>query len=119
MPIRPEYRKYYAGEWRDRRLRMIEASGNRCAICQQVFPPSRLSGAHMRHNPRDPSQVKILCFADHARHDAAHRLAVVRRRRAARFGQLWLLPELQWAATPAWAIPREAIAAIYAQGRLF
>jgi len=64
--------------------------------------------AHTEHDPKS-SNVALLCPACHNRHDAAHRLAVWRRNRAKRSGQLWLLPEFEWAPFPAWAIPRHAL----------
>jgi hypothetical protein len=96
---------------------MIELRGAQCAQCGRDTP-RYLNFAHAQHDPAASDVIRV-CAGCHARHDAAHRLAVMRRRRAARFGQLWLLPEIEWAAVPAWAIPRAALAAIYAQGVLF
>lgn len=115
--IRPAYRKFYASAWRKFRARLLEVRGAICRDCGREVT-KYLNLSHDTHDPAT-SGVTFRCAKDHARHDARHRLAVQRRNRAARFGQLWLSPELEHAATPAWLIPREAIAAIYAQGRLF
>lgn len=116
--IRPEYRKFYGQEWRARRLILIAGAGNRCAICGREFPSSRLQGAHVFHDPRHPS-VRVLCISDHSRVDAAHRTAVLRRRRARESGQLWLMPELEYASVPAWEIPLDALRTLYSQASLF
>jgi hypothetical protein len=110
MPIRAEYRGFYGPEWRAYRELLIALRGNRCKICLANVA-RYINLAHDTHDPAT-SSVSLLCPACHARFDAPHRLAVWRRNRAARHGQLWLLPELEFAATPAWAIPRAVFAAI-------
>jgi hypothetical protein len=119
MSIRSEYRPYYAGEWRAYRLRMIDLRGAYCRICRRRVD-RRLNLSHETHDPRS-SCVRLLCAGCHARADAPHRLAVWRRRRAERVGQLWLLPELEWAPFPAWCIPDRVLVALAAsaQGALF
>lgn len=117
MPIRPEFRKYYQRDWKAYRLALIQLMGNRCSACRAVLPSHRLAGAHVRHDPRDWSQVAIMCFACHTRHDSAQRLSVWRRNRAARAGQLWLWPEVEYAPFPSWVIPRSVIRA--AQSTMF
>jgi hypothetical protein len=117
VPIRPEFRKYYLADWQAYRLTLIELAGNRCTKCRALLDSSELTGAHMTHDPRDMALVSVLCFPCHARHDAPHRLAMMRRSRAKRTGQLWLLPELEYAPFPAWAIPRRVLDA--AQERMF
>jgi predicted RNA-binding Zn-ribbon protein involved in translation (DUF1610 family) len=119
MPIRAEYRGFYTCEWREYRDMLLMLRGKRCTTCRR----ETLRYLNLSHDSHDPltSSVSFRCPSCHARHDAAHRLAVWRRNRAARHGQLWLLPEIEYAATPAWAIPREVFAAIDAarQGALF
>jgi hypothetical protein len=111
--IRPEYRAFYGRAWRKYRERLLEVRGAWCRDCGRAIAKY----ANLSHDTHDPltSDVTIRCAADHARHDAGHRLAVYRRSRAAQAGQLWLWAEVEFAATPAWAIPRAALA----QGELF
>jgi hypothetical protein len=115
MPIRPELRKFYRAPWRAYRRVLIELAGGKCVKCHAPHP--MLNGAHPHHDPRDGTQVCIWCPSCHARHDAPHRLAVMRRTRARRTGQLWLLPELEYAADPAWMTPAAVLRA--AQQELF
>ncbi len=119
MPIRAELLSYYGREWRIYRSVLLALRGARCTACKRACA-RYLNLAHTTHDPRT-SSVAFLCPSCHARQDAPHRLAVWRRNRARRTGQLWLLPELEWAASPAWAIPREVFAAAEAaaQGRMF
>jgi hypothetical protein len=108
MPIRPELRHLYRGpEWEAQRAAAIERAGGKCATCRRAHP--RLNGAHRNHDPRDRSSVVAWCPTCHARHDAPHRLAVMRRSHARRHGQLWLLPELEYAPDPEWMIPRAVL----------
>jgi len=106
MAIRREFRKFYGPAWRAYRLALIEAHGNICSHCGQTIP-KYINLCHTSHDPRS-SSVSLLCPADHNRHDAGHRLAVWRRNRARRYGQLWLWPEVQWAPYPLWLVPRRA-----------
>lgn len=115
MPIRRELRKYYRREWREYRARLIEERGSHCSVCFREVP-KYLNLAHLTHDPRN-SEVALMCPADHNRHDAAHRLAIWRRNRAKRAGQLWLWPEVEWAPFPLWAVPRRLTAP--AQERMF
>jgi hypothetical protein len=116
MPIAPELRaRFYGRDWRRYRARLIAIRGARCAACGRDTP-RYLNAAHTTHDPVT-SSIKLMCAGCHARHDAPRRIATVRRRRAARFGQLWLMPELEYAAAPAWAIPRAYFEAL--QERLF
>lgn len=105
MPIRPEHRPYYGREWRAFRLQLIEAAGG--GICSRcgVKLASGINGAHKDHDPRNPSSVVLMCPSCHARNDSPHRIAIMRRRKATANGQLWLLPELQWAPFASWEIP--------------
>jgi hypothetical protein len=118
MPIRPELRKYYGPAWRRYRLQLIALAGQRCSVCGDVVAETGgLSGMHVTHDPRDMELVAVACFSCHAKHDALHRLAMMRRSRAKRTGQLWLLPEIEYAPYAAWMIPRRFLDAM--QGRLF
>jgi hypothetical protein len=119
MPIRAEWRWRYGREWREYRTALRIRRGSHCTHCLREVD-KYLNLAHTTHDPAT-SSVMFLCPSCHTRFDSGHRLAVWRRNRAARHGQLWLLPELEWSATPAWAIPREVFAAIDAarQGALF
>jgi hypothetical protein len=108
MPIRAELKKYYGVEWRRYRLVLIALARNRCAKCGREFPSSQLAAAHITHDPRS-SEVRILCFADHARHDAGHAFAVRRRNRARQVGQAWLWADVEWAPFPAWMRPRRVL----------
>jgi hypothetical protein len=97
MPIRVEHRAYYRSAWRRFRRSLIEAAGGEiCSHCR-IELAQGINGAHLDHNPRNPASVALLCPACHARHDAPHRCAVIRRRRAAQFGQLWLWAEVEFA----------------------
>lgn len=116
MPIRPELRKYYGAAWRAYRLALIEAHGTRCSNCRREVP-AYINLAHLDHDQRSP-RVALLCPACHNRHDAARRLAVWRRSRAKRHGQLWLLPEIEWAPFPSWRAPA-GVFAVDRQERLF
>lgn len=105
MPIRPEHRRYYGAAWRSFRLELIaEAGGEICSNCG-IELSAYINGAHLDHNPRNPASVRLMCPSCHARHDAPHRIAIMRRRRAKASGQLWLLPELEWAPFASWEIP--------------
>lgn len=115
MPIRREYRAFYGHAWRKNRARLIGERGARCADCGRAGE-RYLNVSHDHHDPRSVL-VTLRCPGCHARHDARHALAVRRRTRAARCGQAWLWPEVEWAASPAWAIPRACFEAL--QGRLF
>jgi hypothetical protein len=104
MPIRLEHRQYYGSVWRAFRLELIrEAGGEICSRCKATV--RGINGAHQNHDPRDRSSVALMCPSCHGRHDARHRLAIWRRRKAEATGQLWLLPEIQWAPFASWEIP--------------
>jgi hypothetical protein len=104
VPIRPELRHFYDSHWRTYRLALIAIHGSRCSACKRAVQ-RYLNLAHLTHDPRS-SSVALMCPACHNRHDSAHRLAIWRRNRARRAGQLWLMPELEYAPYPAWMIPR-------------
>jgi hypothetical protein len=103
VPIPKELRRFYGAEWRRYRAELIAAHGSVCSRCRAVVP-KYLNLAHLEHDQRT-SRVALLCMSCHNRHDAAHRLAIWRRNRAKRYGQLWLSAELEWAPYPWWSIP--------------
>jgi hypothetical protein len=115
MPIRPELRKYYQAEWRCYRLTLLHLCGHRCTKCGAGH--RYLNAAHMNHDPRNGQFVTILCPSCHARNDTAQRVAMTRRSRARRCGQLWLSPEIEYAPYASWMIPRRVLDA--AQMSLF
>lgn len=102
MAIRPEFRLFYGPKWRAYRRDLILRRGPICSVCGREIT-RYLNLVHLTHDPLT-SSVALMCAADHNRHDAAHRLAIWRRKRAKRYGQLWLLPEIELA--PAWTIAR-------------
>lgn len=105
MPLRPEHREYYRAEWRAFRLELIAAAGGGiCSVCG-VELAQGINGAHQDHDPKNKQSVCLMCPSCHAHHDAPHRIAIMRRRKAEATGQLWLLPELQWAPFASWEIP--------------
>jgi 5-methylcytosine-specific restriction endonuclease McrA len=107
MPIRPELRKYYGAEWRRYRLVLLDLAKNKCANCGMKH--KYLNGAHVHHDPRNGQLITILCPACHARHDTPQRVAMTRRTRARRVGQLWLTPELEYAPYASWMVPRRVL----------
>jgi len=98
MPIRAEYRKYYDARWRKFRLSMLEAAGNVCQMCHH--PHRLLNVAHLSHDPADRVALTVLCPSCHSKHNAAQRVAMARRTRARKRGQLWLTDELEVAPMP-------------------
>lgn len=110
MPIRPELRKFYGSEWKAYRLVLIETLGNRCSVCGAAVP-KWLNFAHLDHNPRFNARVAPMCPPCHSRYDTKQRVAMTRRTRARRHGQLWLSIELEFAPYPDSFWPRRAIAA--------
>jgi hypothetical protein len=106
MPIRRELRKYYGPAWRAYRADLIRVRGNRCSKCGRTVT-KYLNLCHTSHDPRT-SSVALMCPGDHNRHDSGHRLAVGRRNRAKRYGQLWLWPEVENAPFAAWMLPKAA-----------
>jgi hypothetical protein len=105
VPLRKEHRQYYRREWKAYRLELIEqAGGPICSVCG-IELAQGINGAHRDHDPRNRASVALMCPSCHARHDAGHRVAIMRRRRAERHGQLWLLSEIEWSPFCAWEIP--------------
>lgn len=107
MPIRKQHRRFYGAEWRAFRLRLIEqAGGEICSVCG-IELAEGINGSHEDHDPTNtnPENVKLKCPGCHAKHDAPHRIAIQRRRKAESEGQAWLLPELEWAPYADFEIP--------------
>jgi 5-methylcytosine-specific restriction endonuclease McrA len=103
MPIRLEERKYYDARWRKLRLTALEAAGN---VCQRCGRPHRLLNlAHLSHDAADCDSLMVLCPSCHAKNDTPQRIAMTRRTRAKKRGQLWLSAELQYAPFPVRAWP--------------
>jgi hypothetical protein len=109
MPIRPELRHFYAGDWRRYRLAVIAAHGTKCSRCGRDVP-KYLNFCHLSHDPRNVVRIAPMCASCHSRNDAKQRFAMTRRTWARRRGQLWLLPEIEFAPYPDSFWPRRAIA---------
>lgn len=105
MPLRREHRKYYRSQWQQFRLELIEQAGGE--ICSQcgIELAQGINGAHLDHDPRNAASVVLMCPGCHAIHDTPHRIAIMRRRKAAATGQAWLSPEFEWAPYASWEIP--------------
>jgi len=111
VSIRKEVRKYYGAKWRRFRETLIALFGERCMVCH-IELARGINAAHKYHDPRDWTQVALMCPTCHATHDARQRYAMTRRTIARRRGQLWLLPAIEYAPYPLWEIPAAAIAEI-------
>src|SRR5579862_4668308 len=98
MPISGDYRKYYDARWRKLRLALLEAAGNKCQRCDK--PHRLLNVAHLSHDPADRRFLAVLCPSCHAKNDTPQRIAMTRRTRAHRRGQMWLTDEIQMAPFP-------------------
>ena len=105
MPIRPEYRKFYGAEWRQFRKGIVERAGNVCEACRR--PHRLLNVAHLTHDPADRLHLAVLCPSCHSRNDTKQRVAVTRRTRAYRRGQMWLSREIEFAIVPPRQLPPE------------
>jgi hypothetical protein len=105
MPIRTEHRHLYGREFRAYRLALIEAAGGQ--ICKRcgIELAEEINAAHTDHDPRNNKSIVLMCPSCHATHDAPHRIAIMRRKKAAATGQAWLWPELEWAPFASWEIP--------------
>ncbi len=98
MPIRPDWRKYYDARWRKFRLAMIEAAGGVCERCGKSH--RMLNVAHLSHDPADRRTIAVLCPSCHSKNDTAQRIAMTRRSRAQKAGQLWLSEDIRLAPYP-------------------
>jgi predicted amidophosphoribosyltransferase len=107
VPIRPELRHLYRAAHRAERARLIAEHG---AICQKcgAARETYLNLCHLTHDPLSAKRA-LWCPSCHARNDSPHRLAMMRRTRARRAGQLWLMPEIEFDPVPAWQIPRDRV----------
>lgn len=108
MPLRPEVRRFYGAAHRAYRAQLIAIYGARCMSCGREGA-RYLNLAHIAHDPKSPELVSLWCPSCHARHDAPQVYAMSRRTRARRVGQLWLLPEIEWAPYASWMIPKAVI----------
>ena len=93
MPIRPEYRRYYGADWRAFRVRILDERGRECERCGRTH--RLLNVAHLTHDPADRRSIAVFCPSCHASNDSGQRLAMMRRTRAERCGQLWLSDEIR------------------------
>ena len=98
MPIRPEDRKYYDARWRKLRLAALNAAGNVCQRCGQ--PHRLLNLAHLSHDPADRTALLVLCPSCHSKNDTPQRVAMTRRTKAIKRGQLWISEEVRMAPIP-------------------
>jgi 5-methylcytosine-specific restriction endonuclease McrA len=98
MPIRPEDRKYYDARWRKLRLAALEAAGHVCQRCGRAH--RLLNLAHLSHDAADQQALMVLCPSCHAKNDTPQRIAMTRRTRASRRGQLWISEEMKLAPFP-------------------
>jgi hypothetical protein len=115
MPIRQELRQFYGPAHRAYRAALIDVHGAFCSACGRATP-RYLNLAHLRRDPRT-AVVALFCPQCHGRYDHAWSRALARRTVARRVGQLWLLPEIEWAAAPSAEVPLRVLRA--AQWRLF
>jgi hypothetical protein len=115
MPIRPDQRQFYGPDHRRYRAALIAVHGARCQRCG-AETPRYLNLVHLQRDPRS-NLIALYCPACHGSYDWGINFGRARRTRAKRSGQLWLLPEIEWAPYPARMIPDEVIDAL--QGRLF
>jgi hypothetical protein len=115
MPIRPDQRHFYGAAHRAYRAALIRIHGAKCAKCKRETP-KYLNLCHLQRDPAS-TLIALLCPRCHGRYDARWNHALARRTAAERSGQLWLLPEIEYAPVPSRLIPRRVLEA--AQGRLF
>ena len=96
--IRPEIRRFYDANWRKLRVALLEAAGHRCQYCGRSH--RLLNAAHLSHDPADQRFLAVLCPRCHSRNDTPQRIAMTRRTRAQKRGQLWLAEEIRLAPFP-------------------
>ncbi len=77
---------------------MLDAAGHACQRCGQ--PHRLLNVAHLSHDPADREFLAVLCPSCHAKNDTPQRIAMTRRTKADRRGQLWLSEEIRLAPFP-------------------
>jgi hypothetical protein len=127
MPLRAEVRALYGAEWRRFREQYAKKHPPVCAECSRLRDEGRLTNAfglpglvthwkmnlcHLTHDPHRRDRLAWLCPRHHALHDNSQRIAMWRRGEAQRAGQLWLLPEVEFAPFALWEIPEDAIEAV-------
>ena len=93
MPIRAEIRGHYGAAHRRLRAALIDELGPRCQKCKRLHP--RINLAHLTHDATNLVAVTLLCPSCHAKHDTHQRVAMTRRTRARRDGQMWLTPQVE------------------------
>jgi hypothetical protein len=117
MPIRPELRHLYGVAWRKKRkLALNDRRSTGCEHCGR--PHWMMNWAHLSGDPRLPGRMGWLCPSCHAKHDTPQRLAVTRRTRARKHGQLWLAPELEYAHLPMFLWPTRVMRQLEADAQL-
>lgn len=108
MPLRLEVRSCYGRAWRKFRAELLSAAIPQCEQCGAVREHG-MNLAHLTHDPMRRDRLAWMCPSCHARHDTPQRVAMTRRTRARRAGQLWLLPEIEFAPFPIWEVPAEVL----------
>ena len=98
MPISSENKRFYDARWRKFRLACLEAAGNVCERCGKSH--RLLNVAHLSHDPADHRSLAVLCPSCHSKNDTPQRVAMTRRTRALKRGQLWLSDEIRLAPYP-------------------
>ena len=102
MPIRPENKSRYPGNWKQIRLEILERAGHRCEFCGIENYAIRENGtrviltiAHLDHIPEncDPSNLRALCQACHLKYDAKHHAQTAKHTKAMREQTLRLFEE--------------------------
>ena len=83
MPIKPENRSRYPGNWNEIRKGILTRAGNRCEWCGvRNGEPHPITGAkviltvmHLNHKPEDcrKENLKAACQKCHNGYDAEHR----------------------------------------------
>lgn len=91
MPIRPENKALYPGDWKEIVARINKRAGNRCEICgaenYSRHPITRswvvLTTMHLDHNPQNcaDENLKAACQKCHNSYDAPVRAAGIKRRK--------------------------------------
>ena len=97
MPIRPENKARYPGNWPEIRASILARSGNRCELCGvENYSANPRTGSHvvltimhLDHVPEncDPANLKAACQQCHNAYDAPMRAAGVKARKRARLSR--------------------------------
>jgi hypothetical protein len=113
MPLRPAVRPLYGHAWRAFRDAFAAEVPPVCGECG-ARREKGMNLAHRTHDPlrRDRLGLAWKCPTCHAIHDTPQRIAMTRRTKARKVGQLWLLPEIEYAPYPLWEIPDELLAEV-------